>query len=187
MPKQVDHAERRELIADAVLAVVARGGLEEASVRHVAAEAGVSVGMVQHYFRTKDELMRCALERVGARVQARMGEGVETPREMLRALFRQLLPLDEERAREGRVVLAFLAYATVRPEVGAELRADSSALRAHFAAGVVGSPLSPEVAAAGLFALLDGLGVQVLSGQLSVEAALETFDAFVELVLPLDI
>jgi AcrR family transcriptional regulator len=178
VPKQVDHAERRERIADAVLAVVARGGIEEASVRHVAAEAGVSVGMVQHYFGTKDELMRAALARVGERVQARMGSEIAAPAEAARALFLELLPGDEERAREARVALAFLAYAAVRPEVGAELREDAVRLRGFLAAG-----FGSEVAAAGLLALMDGLGTQVLLGQLDAALAVRVFDAQLELLL----
>ena len=57
MPKKVDHQERRTLIADALMRVAADQGLEAVSLRHVAAAAGVSSGMVQHYFRTKDEMM----------------------------------------------------------------------------------------------------------------------------------
>jgi len=183
VPKQVDHGERRERIADAVLAVVARGGIEEASVRTVAAEAGVSVGMVQHYFSTKDELMRCALERVGARVQARMSGTAGGPRELLQGLFDQLLPFDEERAREGRVALAFLAYAAVHPEVGAELARDGVAMRAHLAAEITGSALPSDVAATGLLALLDGLGMQVLTGALGAEEARQVFAAHLTLIL----
>src|SRR3954467_4457371 len=40
--------------------VAAHQGLEAVSLRHVATEAGVSTGMVQHYFRTKDEMMTFA-------------------------------------------------------------------------------------------------------------------------------
>jgi AcrR family transcriptional regulator len=178
VPKQVDHAERRERIADAVLAVVARGGIEEASVRHVAAEAGVSVGMVQHYFRSKDELMRAALARVGERVQARLGSEIAAPEEAARALFHELLPDDGERAREARVALAFLAYAAVRPEVGEELREDAVRLRGFFADG-----FGSEVAAAGLLALMDGLGMQVLLGQIDANLAIRVFDAQLDRVL----
>ena len=52
MPKKVDRQERRTRIADALMRVAADQGLEAVSLRHVAAEAGVSAGMVQHYFRT---------------------------------------------------------------------------------------------------------------------------------------
>ena len=57
MPKKVDPEERRRLIADALMRVAAEQGLESVSLRHVATQAGVSAGMVQHYFRTRDEMM----------------------------------------------------------------------------------------------------------------------------------
>ncbi|MGH3910171.1 MAG: TetR/AcrR family transcriptional regulator, partial [Pseudonocardiaceae bacterium] len=62
MPKRVDHRARRTQIADALMRVAATKGLQAVSLRHVAHEAGVSAGMVQHYFRTKDEMMTFALE-----------------------------------------------------------------------------------------------------------------------------
>lgn len=175
VPKRVDHAERRAVIADAVLAVVARGGIEQASVRHVAAEAGVSAGMVQHYFRTKDELMRAAMERVGAAVERRLSllPADTPPRELLRALFRQLLPLDDERAREGRVALAFLAHAAVDPAAAGELRDNGRRMRAYVAGQVPGG----EVTAVALLGLIDGLGMQVLTGDLDAATAIAVFDA----------
>lgn len=174
VPKRVDHGERRAAIADAVLAVVARGGIEEASVRHVAAEAGVSAGMVQHYFRTKDDLMRAAMERVSVAVEQRMSLPADTPpRELLRTLFQQLLPLDEQRAREGRVALSFLAYGAVHPRVAAELGDDGRRLREYFAGQVPGGAL----AATTLLALVDGLGMQVLAGSLDADTAIAAFDA----------
>jgi AcrR family transcriptional regulator len=174
VPKRVDHAERRAAIADAVLAVVARGGIEEASVRHVAAEAGVSAGMVQHYFRTKDDLMRAAMERVSVAVEQRLDLPEDTPpRALLRALFQQLLPLDEQRAREGRVALSFLAYGAVKPDAAAELQENGRQMREHFAGLVPGG----EVAATALLALVDGLGMQVLTGSLDAETAIAAFDA----------
>ena len=57
MPKRVDHAERRRQIVEAVCRITVKGGLASATFREVAAEAGVSVRLVQYYFGTKDELM----------------------------------------------------------------------------------------------------------------------------------
>jgi len=71
VPKQVDPHERRTLLADALLRVAAHRGLMDVSLRHVAAEAGVTAGMVQHYFRTKDEMMIFALDVIAARRQGR--------------------------------------------------------------------------------------------------------------------
>ena len=58
MPRQVDHRQSRTEIAYTVWAVIAEDGLDAVSMRRVAAEAGISLGRVQHYFTSKDELLR---------------------------------------------------------------------------------------------------------------------------------
>lgn len=62
VPKVVDHDQRREELARAVWAVIARAGVEGATVRAVAAEAGWSMGALRYYFATQDGLLRFALE-----------------------------------------------------------------------------------------------------------------------------
>lgn len=60
MPRVVDHEQRRREIAYGVLVVVAQGGIAAVSLRSVAKAAGVSMGRVQHYFASKDELVQHA-------------------------------------------------------------------------------------------------------------------------------
>ncbi len=52
--------ERRESLMEATLSCVARHGLEGATVRRITDEAGVTAGLVRHYFGSKDELIRNA-------------------------------------------------------------------------------------------------------------------------------
>lgn len=78
MPKRVDHAQRRTEIAEALIRVAGRRGLAAAGMRDVAAEADVSLRLVQYYFETKEKLLFFGLqllaerfaERVAARVAA---------------------------------------------------------------------------------------------------------------------
>jgi AcrR family transcriptional regulator len=49
--------ERRRQIIDATVRVLARGGYQRASVNAIVAEAGVSKGLVWHYFADRDDLM----------------------------------------------------------------------------------------------------------------------------------
>ncbi|RIQ18979.1 TetR/AcrR family transcriptional regulator [Jiangella rhizosphaerae] len=182
MPRKVDHRERRELLADALMRLAAAEGLEKVSLRHVAAEAGVSTGMVQHYFRTKDEMMTFAYDMVTDRILERSmaASPPETPREVVRSLLLQVLPLDETRRLENHVMLAFLAYAAVKPSIASELREPAAAMRGFLAdklreAGA--GHVDPERAAAGLLALVDGLGLQVLSQQYAEEQAVAALDA----------
>ena len=62
MPKQVDHEERRQTILEALFRIAARDGLGAASIRAVAAEAGIPAPQVQYYFGTKGRLLDGALD-----------------------------------------------------------------------------------------------------------------------------
>lgn len=116
MPKIVDHAERRAALARAVWTVVARAGVDGATVRAVAAEAGWSMGALRYYFATQDGLLRFALEamlrRVPERLQVHLDAG-EPGIDRAQLLVEELLPLDEERLGEVLVWLAFLGRARV--------------------------------------------------------------------------
>ncbi|MEU5785761.1 TetR/AcrR family transcriptional regulator [Micromonospora lupini] len=186
MPKKVDHQQRRTLIADALMRVAADQGLEAVSLRHVATAAGVSAGMVQHYFRTKDEMMAFALSVVRERSQIRVTEAVAglgenpSPRLLLRTMIAALLPLDEHTRDDGRVALAFLAYTAVRPSAAPRLREDTAQLTA-FIAGVLPDGRG-DAAATGLLALMEGLGVHLLGGQYTAEQALTALDAHLDLL-----
>jgi AcrR family transcriptional regulator len=177
MPKRVDPGERRRLIADALMRVASSRGLEAVSLRHVAEEAGATAGMVQHYFRTKDEMMLFALDVVSERAEARIGAAVAAlgptpaPRALLRTMLLEILPLDDARRADGRVALAFLAYSAVRPEVAAAQRRGAIGLRDFVAT------LLPGNGASALMALVEGLGLHLLSDVLTPDEAVAALDA----------
>ncbi|MEV1288523.1 TetR family transcriptional regulator C-terminal domain-containing protein [Micromonospora sp. NPDC049679] len=191
MPRKVDHQARRKQLADALMRLAATEGLEAVSLRHVAAEAGVSTGMVQHYFRTKDEMMTFALEMVMNNVEARATAAVTacgpgaSPGHLVRTLLMQTLPLDETRRLEGHVLLAFLAYAAVKPAIAEGLRESASQMRAFLADQIRaaqatrGTPLriDPADAATALLALADGLGMHLLGRHYSPDEAVAALDA----------
>ena len=68
MPKRVYLLAQRRSIAEAVFRLAVARGADAVSMRDVAAEAGVSLGMVQHYFRSKDEMLLFALDHMRDRV-----------------------------------------------------------------------------------------------------------------------
>lgn len=57
---------KEELILDAVLAVLGRDGIAGVSMRAIAREAGVSVGLATYYFPDKNAMIAAALDRLGA-------------------------------------------------------------------------------------------------------------------------
>ena len=126
MPKIVDHAARRTEIAHALWRVIARDGLEGASVRVVAAEAGWSLGAVRHYFATQDELVEFATDLMidGVRERLLAHFDMEPGMPRAQALLEELLPLDERRVGEVNVWLALLGRARREPRL-AQLRLDA--------------------------------------------------------------
>jgi AcrR family transcriptional regulator len=54
---------RRDQLVEAALAVFAEHGFEHTTIRQLAERAGVAQGLLYHYFRSKDDLLRAALER----------------------------------------------------------------------------------------------------------------------------
>ncbi|MFI6871507.1 TetR/AcrR family transcriptional regulator [Nocardia sp. NPDC050406] len=113
MPRLVDHEQRRREITDAVRRVVATRGLEAATFQSVAAEAGISVRLVQYYFGTKKEFLRATHQAVVvdsgqrfAHALTELGEGA-SPRATLRAILLALLPLDEASRRDTIVLGVF--------------------------------------------------------------------------------
>jgi AcrR family transcriptional regulator len=196
MPKKVDRQARRTLIADALMRVAATSGLEAVSLRHVATEAGVTSGMVQHYFATKDEMMTFALTVIRERNEVRVARAVAalgqplTPHALVRTVLAELLPLDDQRRADGRVALAFLAYTAVRPGAARRMREDTEQMvafiadqiRAAQAAGESPPGLNPDNAAAGLLAAMEGLGVYLLGGQYDARLAVSALDDHLSLI-----
>lgn len=110
---------QRAVIADAVRSVVARGGMEAVTLRTVAAEAGVSVSGMQHYFPTRTELLGHALDRTRQRLHARIDARVEgtdrAPRSTLLAVLTELLA-DHVETREALRMHAAFAVSPVAIE-----------------------------------------------------------------------
>ena len=124
MPKRVDHEERRRQIADALVRTAAARGLHATGMREVAAEAGVSLRLVQYYFGTKEELLLAAMQRLAIqfaeRGMARIRRVKETenpvsPREVIAAILTEGLPADEERRTFTIVYTAYLALSLTDP------------------------------------------------------------------------
>lgn len=163
----VDPAERRSELAEAVWRVVRCEGLDAASVRAVAREAGLSMGSLRHYFGTQSELLIFAMRMVIDRIERRVA-GLPTPDDPRRAaqsVLLELLPLDDQRRAENEVWLAFTARALVDPALRA-LRDEGYDLLREVCLGCVRQLMAPaglesdvDLEADRLFALLDGLAV----------------------------
>ncbi|MEV0952020.1 TetR/AcrR family transcriptional regulator [Promicromonospora sp. NPDC050249] len=193
MPKRVDPEERRAQIAAALLRVAARQGLEAVSLRHVATEAGVTTGMVQHYFPSKEAMMDFALATVGERYGRRMAAnaaalGTEpSPADVVRVTLTSMIPAGADEREDARVALAFQSYATARPAAAADLGSTNAQFRAYLATQIESCRRSPDidpyVAATALLATAEGLALHVLSSALPATEAFEALDQQLALVV----
>ncbi len=61
--KRESSDQRQDALIDATLSLIASGGPEAATVRNIAMEAGVTPGLIRHYFTTKEDLIGAAYER----------------------------------------------------------------------------------------------------------------------------
>lgn len=77
MPKLGMGPIRREQICRAAAAVIAREGFAGSTMRMVAEEAGVSTGMINHYFANRQDLLTQALLFVSERTQDRYREAIQ--------------------------------------------------------------------------------------------------------------
>jgi AcrR family transcriptional regulator len=169
VPKLVDHEERRRELGDAVWRVIRSRGVDGASIRTVAQEAGWSPGALRHYFSTQSELLTFAMQMVVERIEARVSalEPPADPRRAVEQRLHELLPLDKERRAENEVWLAFAGRALVDPqlrarhvEVDEELRrACLGALEQLGSGGRLRQGLDLALEAERLHGLLDGLAL----------------------------
>lgn len=182
MPKQVDHQQRREQIAEAVCRLARRQGLDAVTLRHVAAEAGVSMGRVQHYFTTKDEMLLFAFHTLSERVERRMAAAATnlgpapSPRALLRALLMEMLPLSEQATAEAPVLAAFFARAVIEPKLADVLHGDNRRLREFVTEQLGATHGDPGLEMVGLLAMVDGLMVHLLLAQTDPTTAVATLD-----------
>lgn len=106
MPKLGMGPIRREQICRGAARVIAREGFAGSTMRMVAEEAGVSTGMINHYYGNRQELLAEALfyvsERAAVRIRAAL-DGVPPGRERVVALLDSILPTDEEMNETWRV------------------------------------------------------------------------------------
>lgn len=187
----MDREARRLELAEALWRITRRDGWEAISLRKVAAEAGVSMGMVQHYFASKDQMLRFALEIIIEDVRRHIRQCVarlpqpHTPRQLVTTVLTEMIPRPGLRRNEAETAAVFLRRFMLSPDSAAELAAgqpDLGALlaeqiRLSRAASGKGRPADAERDAGGLIALLDGLILAVVTKQQTTETALAIMHA----------
>ncbi|MFI6453631.1 TetR/AcrR family transcriptional regulator [Streptosporangium amethystogenes] len=172
MPKIVDHGERREEVIEAARRIILREGIEAATTRAIAKEAGYSNGVLTHYFADKDDIMLSALRSSHRRIVERLRGKLAglTGLAALRELLLDNLPLDEERTRESGLEVGFWSRSMTSPAMLEAQRAEAEELRylvrsllgAAVAGGEISTTEDLDDVTERLLSLVDGLSVHRL-------------------------
>ncbi|SFS90206.1 TetR/AcrR family transcriptional regulator [Marininema halotolerans] len=121
MPKQVDQRQRKNQIATATWSLILDKGIDQVSIQKIANKANISVGLVQHHFSSKDQLiyysMNLVLDRMEERAKTRTNAFTGTKEEALRRLMKFIIPTNHEELIEAKVWLAFLGKSFSSPEM----------------------------------------------------------------------
>lgn len=166
--------ERREQILSAALRVAEAEGLAAVTSRRVAAEAGLSVGLIAFHFGTMDGLILALLdwwlERLSAPLTRFRPGATDRRRDTLVELLSAQVGSVARDRTSAALFFDFWALGTRRPEIRARIRAELGRYRDNFRRILAES--LPEVTDDGTLSALAALAVAVVYGY-AVQA---TFD-----------
>jgi AcrR family transcriptional regulator len=158
----------------------------------------VSLRLVQYYFTTKEALLLDALARLQGQLQARMNTWITdaglppTPRTVITAILSSIVPTDSESSRIARTYNGYYTLVLSDPDVLEKHAAAQpdvlesflvKQIRAGQEAGDIAADKNPEMTAAGLLAMVNGLGSSVLGGQRDGERALAILHYYLDTTL----
>jgi transcriptional repressor BetI len=120
MPKLGMEEIRRRQLIEATIASIHEVGFAESSLSRISAKAGVSTGIVHHYFQDKAELLESTLRELGTRLRlsvVRRLNAARTPTERLLAVLDGNLGTDVFTAEGVSAWLAFWAQVPNSPRL----------------------------------------------------------------------
>jgi AcrR family transcriptional regulator len=185
VPSKATADERRAAIVEAAVTVIAARGVGQARLADIAEEAGVSLGLVQHYFRHRDRLVSEAFRSESERVIGRWraaGDAGASPLERLLLFLKYLTPAGEAAAGRAHDTgwafwIEFWSTANRDPAIRAEVREFYATFAEPFHVAIsdglergdfkLRRPVQDVVDR--MVALGDGLAVQTLLGDIDGE------------------
>ncbi len=136
--RKVDHDSRREEVAAAAARLIAEQGLDALTTRALAKQLGCSIGVLSHYFNSKEDIVIAAFNWADLRIDARMQEamlgGDDLSLDAFIPLIQAGLPLDAESDLEWRVRFNLYNFALTHRN---SLKAQGEKIR-HFRALMTG-------------------------------------------------
>ncbi|MXJ84085.1 transcriptional regulator BetI [Klebsiella michiganensis] len=193
MPKLGMQPIRQRQLIDATLAAINEVGMHDATVAQIARRAGVSTGIISHYFKDKNGLLEATMrditgqlrQAVLSRLHALPGAG---PRERLRAIVAGNFDESQISSAAMKAWLAFWASSMHQPMLYRLQQVSSRRLLSNIVYEFQRALPREEAQEAGygLAALIDGLWLRAaLSGKPLDKARAETLaEHFISQYLP---
>jgi TetR/AcrR family transcriptional repressor of bet genes len=164
---------RRRQLIDATIASIGEHGLAGTTLSRVSRRAGLSSGIVAHYFEDKAGLLEAAMRSLCGELRRQVAEGLSraaTPRERLLAVIDATLAPEQFAHEVVGVWLSFWAQLGQQPELARVQRVYERRLRSNLLQAL--RQLAPsdvaEQLATGLSALIDGLWLRSALGGAAV-------------------
>ncbi|MGH1372567.1 MAG: choline-binding transcriptional repressor BetI [Cellvibrionaceae bacterium] len=110
MPKLGMEKSRRQELIDATIVTIGAEGYANTTIRKIAKQAGLSVGIISHYFGGKDELLRASMWHLMCQLQQSIIERrrkCTSPRKRLLATVEVIF---SEEQSSSNIVKAWLAF-----------------------------------------------------------------------------
>lgn len=172
MPKVGMQPIRRSQLIQATLQAIDQVGMNDASISYIARLAGVSNGIISHYFKDKNGLleatMRHIMSSLGAAISERRAQlPVEDARAHLRAIIEGNFDCSQVNGPAMKTWLAFWASSMHQPSLRRLQRINDRRLYSNLCGQLrqVLPQAQARSAARGLAALIDGLWLRgALSG-----------------------
>ncbi|WP_020593415.1 TetR/AcrR family transcriptional regulator [Kiloniella laminariae] len=163
--------ERKKEMVEATLRCLGQKGSEGLSVRNISAEAGISIGLINHHYPSKDDLVAAAYEKLATDLLHYVVQLVEqsggTPRERMSAFFRGYFSSEILDQKILRVWVVFWNMSEKSEKVRQSHDRTYAGFRAQLEqmlCDLVNHPGIPDfnhrLAAIGLSAMLDGLWLE---------------------------
>ncbi len=168
-------SDRQTSIIEAVWQVILVRGITAVSLRSVASAAGVSVGLIQHYYGSKDVLVRASAHAMIEQAAARYSAARESGGDPIDHLVIYAIPTST-RARDAVLVWHAYLAATVADDGLAEVLRTAKRGQERELTRCLAERIDPErapLSARSLIALADGLAARVITGDLDGGEALE--------------
>ncbi|WP_342641131.1 TetR family transcriptional regulator C-terminal domain-containing protein [Rhodoligotrophos ferricapiens] len=185
--------ERRRILIAATLKCLGEQGHAGLSVRKISAEAGISIGLINHHYPSKDALVAQAYETLAMGLldgaKAAVAQANPTPRERLTAFFRATFAasgFDHGTFRAWVVFWGMIGDSRLLAETHdrtyGEFRSCLEDLLADFTGGTPKTVPDIRLAAIGLSALMDGLWLErcLNPATFSIDEALQICDSWLD-------